>query len=117
MPEFVTDVVEEFVQKERTRATGPRGPRERTPEQKEWDEAFSDAYADRGFIAVQVKPEDADAAKSRIMSSARLYDLAVTEGEPRPGQVEGTVILSWRIRRPVKRGPRAPKAVTAEAPE
>lgn len=116
MSEFVNvaDEIEEFQPKERTYSSGPRGPRERTDAQKQWDEAFTDAYEGKGFIAVQVKPEDAEAAKKRVLSSARLYNLAVTEGEPRPGRAAGTVVLSWKIRQPVKR---APKTETAETPE
>ena len=101
MPEFVEDV--EFAPKEREYPKGPRGPRERSDAQKEWDEAFEYAMNGKGFLAVQVKPDDAEAAKKRVLSSARFFERAVTDGEPRPGREAGTVILSWKIRVPVKR--------------
>jgi len=115
MPEFIDDV--EFEPKTREYAKGPRGPRPRTEAQMEWDEAFESAMHGRGFLAVQVAPGDAEAAKKRVLSSARYFDRAITEGEPRPGNEAGTVILSWKIRVPVKKGPRNKPAETSETPE
>lgn len=108
MPEFAF-VDEKFVPKTRTTATGPRGPRERLASQVPWDEAFETAMNGKGYLAVQILPDDAEDAKKRILSSARLFEMATTEGEPQPGRVKGTVILSWMIRVPKKRGPRIKK--------
>lgn len=106
MPDFVTG---EFVAKTRTYATGPRGPRARSEEQAAWDNAFREARDGSGFLFAQVTPAQADDARKRVASAARLMGLATTEGEARPGKVEGTVILAWEIRTPTKRGPRAKK--------
>lgn len=99
----------EFVPKERVYAKGPRGPRKRSEEQQKWDDAFENAANGKGYLHVRVSPTDADAARKRVAASARIFDKAVTEGEPRPGDVKGTVILSWKIRTPVKRGPKTEK--------
>jgi len=113
MPEFVD---EEFVPKAREYKKGPRGARVRTATQAEWDSAFESAMNGKGYLAVQVAPDDAMEATKRINSAARFYGMAVSEGEPRPGAVKGTVILSWKIRTPNKRGPRKP-AEGSESPE
>lgn len=101
MPEFVED--EEFVEKERPHATGPRGPRKRSEEQSEWDEAFGNAFASTGFLHAQLQPNEVADARKYVASAARLYERATTEGQARPGKVKGTVLLSWKIRTPVKR--------------
>lgn len=110
MPEFVTDV--EFTPKTREYATGPRGPRARSDEQKPWDSAFKVAMDGTGYLHVQVTPDEAEDAKKRVASAARFYGMATTEGAARPGAAKGSVILSWQVRVPTKRGPRAKK--TAE---
>lgn len=97
----------DFEAKKRDYATGPRGPRERTAEQKPWDAAFEKAMAGNGILGVQVPPEQADEVRKRVASAARLYGRAVTEGVARPGKVEGTVILAWKIRIPQKREKKA----------
>lgn len=103
---FVSDE-QEFQPKTRTYAKGPRGPRERSPEQKPWDAAFADAVKGSGYLYAQVKPEEVEDARKRVNSAARINERAVTEGEPRPGREAGTVLLSWKIRIPT---PRAKKA-------
>lgn len=108
MPEFVNDV--EFVEKTREYKKGPRGPRARSEAQKPWDAAFQAAMDGSGYLHAQVKPEEAADARKRVVSAARLYERATTEGEARTGKTAGTVILSWKIRVPVKKGPRAKKA-------
>lgn len=107
---FVDDV--EFKVKTRTYATGPREPRPRSEKQKPWDAAFERAMNGRGVLHAQVAPDEAEAARKAVKSAARLHSRAVTEGEAQPGREQGTVILSWKIRVPEKRGPRTPK--TAE---
>lgn len=100
--EILDDV--EFKPKKREYKGGPQGPRPRSEEQKVWDEAFDKAWnSEKKTLAVQVTPDKADDAKKRVNSSARFFEKAVTEGEPRPGKDEGTVILSWLIRIPKKR--------------
>jgi hypothetical protein len=111
-------VEEEFVPKAREYKSGPRGPRARSEAQKQWDAAFEAAMNGKGFLAVQVAPEDAEEANKRVLSSCRLYERAVTEGQARPGNVKGTVILSWAIRVPKKRAPKSNAAETSpESPE
>jgi hypothetical protein len=114
MPEFVA-VDEEFVPKIREYKKGPKGPRARTEEQQEWDKAFEHAMNGKGYLAVQVTPDEAQEATKRVVSAARIFERAVSEGEPRPGTTAGTVILSWAIRVPKKRKPK--DAATVEAPE
>lgn len=104
MPEFVSDA--EFAPKVREYATGPRGPRPRSDEQKAWDDAFKASMDANKPLFAQVSPEEADDARKRVLSAARLYGMAVTEGQARPGSKSGTVILGWIIRVPAKRGPR-----------
>lgn len=104
MPEFVAEG--EFVPKKRVYSTGPRGPRNRAEEQLPWDDAFENAMNGDGFLHVQVTPDEADNARKRVAACARLFERATTEGEPRPGRVKGTVVLSWKIRVPVKRAPK-----------
>lgn len=101
--EILDDV--EFEQKPREYAGGPKGPRPRTEEQKPYDEAFKRAMDGRGVLAMQIAPEDADYVGKRVISAARFYKRSVTEGQPKPGKAEGTVILTWKIRVPVRRGP------------
>lgn len=107
MPDFVSDA--EFTPKVREYATGPRGPRPRSDTQKPWDEAFKKSMDAKKPLFAQVAPEEADDARKRVLASARLYGMAVTEGQARPGNKPGTVILGWIIRVPDKRGPRKPK--------
>lgn len=94
----------EFEPKKREYKKGPRGPRPRSDEQQVWDEAFENAMNSTEVFAVQVIPENAEDAIKRVNSSARYFDRAVTEGAPKPGKTEGTVILTWKIRVPKKRG-------------
>lgn len=108
--QFVDDV--DFKPKTREYPKGPRGPRERSEAQKPWDAAFQRAMEGRGILHAQVKPNEADDARKAVKSAARYFERAVTEGEAQPGREKGTVILSWKIRVPEKRGPRAKK--TAE---
>lgn len=99
-----------FETKPREYKGGPKGPRERKEEQVPWDEAFERAWnSESKVMAVQIKPEEADVAKKRVASAARYFGLGYTEGLPKPGRVEGTVILAWKLRE-VK--PRAKKTET-----
>lgn len=93
----------EFQEKVRVYPTGPRGPRKRSEAQQKWDNAFKNAMDGKGVLFVRIKPEDADDARKRVAACARLFEKGVTEGEARPGDVKGTVILSWKIRTPVRR--------------
>lgn len=102
--EFVSDV--EFEAKHREYKGGPTGPKPRTEEQKPWDEHFKNAMNTTNVVAVQVVPDAADTARKHINSAARYFERAVTEGVAKPGNVEGTVILTWKIRIPKVRGPR-----------
>jgi hypothetical protein len=104
MPEFVAAP---FVAKKREYTGGSRGPRPRSDEQKPWDEAFIAAWENNGIFAVQITPDEAEEAQRRVLSAARLNNLAVTEGEAQPGGEKGTIILSWAIRVPRKREPKA----------
>jgi hypothetical protein len=112
VPEFLADA--EFTPKERTYATGPRGPRERSEDQKPYDEAFGHAV-DHGFLHVQIAPEEADTVRKAVNRAARYHEKAVTEGQARPGKKKGTVVLSWQIRTPVPRKSR--DASETELPE
>jgi hypothetical protein len=105
--EIIEDV--DFEQKPREYKGGPKGPKPRTEEQKPYDAAFKAAMDGRGVLAMQVEPDNADYARKRVISAARYFERAVTEGLPKPGKVEGTVILTWKIRVPTRRGPRKPK--------
>lgn len=105
--EIVEDA--EFEKKDRAYSGGPKGPRARSEEQIPWDDAFEKAWNGNKVFSIMIAPEAAEEAAKRVASSCRLFDLAVTEGKPRPGKAEGTVILSWLIRQPKKLGPRAPK--------
>lgn len=105
MPEFVAA---SFIAKKREYTGGARGPRPRSDDQKPWDEAFMDAWDNgNGVLAVQITPDEAEEAQKRVLSAARLNNLAVTEGEAQPGGEKGTIILSWAIRVPRKREPKA----------
>jgi hypothetical protein len=104
MVEFVAE--EDFVPKPRAYSKGPRGPRQRTEEQMEWDEAFSHALNGTGYLHVQVGPEEVQDARKRVASAARYTGKGITEGEARPGRVKGTVLLSWQIRDVKKRKPK-----------
>jgi hypothetical protein len=112
--EFVNDI--EFTAKPREYKKGPRGPRARSAEQKQYDQAFENAHNTSGVLAVQVKPEDAEEARKKVNSAARLLNLATTEGEARPGKVKGLVILSWKTRVPDKRKPKTSTPVATQAP-
>jgi hypothetical protein len=107
-------VDEEFEPKKREYKTGPRGPLPRKEEQVPWDQAFERAMNSNNVLAVQVAPELADDAAKRVASSARYYDRSVTEGVPKPGKAENTVILTWKIRIPKKRGPKKTSETSAE---
>ncbi len=98
--EIVEDA--EFAPKPRVPSGKPRAPRKRSEEQKEWDEAFMNSLP-RGIFSVQVTPEEAEDARKRAVSAARLNGRALTEGAARPGRQEGTVVLTWKIRVPKKR--------------
>ena len=104
MAQFVTGL--EFEQKPIERASGPRGKRARTAEQAEWDEAILAAYEEGHAFAVQIHPDEAPEIRKKVTSSCNYLDLGKTEGLARPGSDEGTVILHWKIREIVKRGPR-----------
>lgn len=100
--EILDDI--DFEAKPREYKGGAKGPRPRTEEQKPWDEAFDNAWkSENKVLAAQVTPDMAEDAKKHVLSSARFYGLAVTEGKAIPGKVEGTVILRWKIREPKKR--------------
>lgn len=101
MVQFVADV--EFQPKKREYKKGPQGPRPRTEEQKPWDAAFQAAMDEDRPLAVQVAPDEADEARSRVGSAARYFGKATTEGQPQSGNVSGTVILTWKIREPQTR--------------
>ena len=107
MAEFLEDV--EFAPKPAPKRVGIKGKRPRSEDQIPWDTALKTAFDNDRPMAVQVTPDMADEARKRVDSAARFHDLAVTEGEARPGKVEGTVILAWIVRVPKKRGPRKPK--------
>lgn len=93
---------------------GPTGPRPRSVEQSQWDEAMKRAHDGNGVMAVQVKPDAAGDAKKRIDSACRFLGLSATAGVPKPGKVEGTVILTWKIRVPK---PRKKRSEAAETPQ
>lgn len=113
--EFLPDDVaaDEFEVAKRVYKGGPVGPRPRSEEQKPWDEAVQKAYDGTGIFAVQIAPEGAEDAKKRVDSAVRFLGLSTTAGLPKPGRIEGTVILTWKIRLPKKRASK--KAV--ETPE
>lgn len=110
--EFLSEDVaaEQFETKKREYKGGPAGPRPRTETQMEWDKAVKRAYESASQVfAVQVAPDAADDARKRVDAAVRFLNLGTTAGVPKPGKVEGTVILTWKIRDVVKRGPRKPK--------
>lgn len=115
------DAVDSFEKKERSYAGGPKGPRARTEEQKMWDEGVQKAYDGTGIFAVQIAPDMADDARKFVNSATRHLGLTSTEGVPKPGSAEGTVILAWQIRypkpRPNARGPRKNKKTTEDSGE
>lgn len=114
--EFVTEEVE-FEAKPRVYSGGNKGPRPRSEEQKKWDEQFKKSWeSDRKTLAVQVPPDKADDARKRVNSSARFFKLTTTEGLPKPGKAENTVILTWLIREPKPR-PNARKPRTKKLAE
>ena len=95
----IDEAAEVFETKKRNYAGGPKGPRPRSEEQKPWDEAFDKAWkSEKKVLAVQVAPDKADEAAKHVASAARYFNLGVTEGVPKPGKVENTVILTWKIR-------------------
>lgn len=113
MAKFVST---EFVAKKSERKGGPRGKRKRTEEQQPWDSAVLAAWrGDSKVFAVEILPDEAEETRKRVASSLNYHDLAGTEGVPQAGETEGHVILMWKVREPVKRGPRKPKATEASA--
>lgn len=104
----------EFEPKKREYKGGPRGPRPRSEEQQQWDEQFERAMNGSGVLAVQVSPDKGDEAVRRVSSAARYFERAVTEGAPKPGTVENTVILTWKIRIPKTRARKTETTETAE---
>ena len=108
-------VVTEFVAKKSERKGGPRGKRKRTEEQKPWDEAVLSAWEGSGVLAVEILPDEAEETRKRVTSSLNYHDLAGTEGVPQAGATEGHVILMWKLRMPVKRGPRKQKTAETSA--
>ena len=102
---------EVFETKPREYKGGAKGPRPRKPDQIPWDEAFEKAWnSEKKILAVQIAPEEAENARKRIASCERYFDLGTTEGVAKPGKVEGTVILTWKIRQVTKR----PRKTSAE---
>ena len=99
--ELIEDDNVEFETKKRDYTNRVTGPRPRSEEQKPWDAAFEKARDGDGILRVQILPDDAEDARKRVKSAARYNNLGVTEGLPKQGKKEGTVILMWKIR-PIK---------------
>lgn len=113
----VEEADEVFEQKPRVYKGGPVGPRERKDDQKPWDENVAKAFRAGKPFAVQVTPEQADQARKYVNSACRYQGLAATEGLPKPGKVEGTVILAWKLRVPKKRSSKSETVAQEVDPE